>query len=150
MPKKDNSMIDEFVHILSEDVYSTDETNDELGRRLDQLSKLKVIAKISVPEISDMCISGDSLIIVTSDRSYAINPTDKVAYKKRVSDWDKDKLYRLGGTVDRAGIKHDSKFGPYLMVKQNFMVEIHKVKPMLIMLKNIEYLYVGLNQLRSI
>lgn len=138
-------MLDDFVHILSEEVYSADEMNDELGRRLDQLSGLGMIAKIPIPEISDMVVTGNSLIIVTPERSYTINPTDKVAYKKRISDRETDKLYKLGGTVNRAGIKEGSKFGPYLMVQQNFMVSIHKCRPLLVMLKNIEYLYVGVN-----
>lgn len=140
-PRKEKSMIDDFVHVLSEDVYKTDEANDELGRRLDQLGSLGAVVKIPVPEISDICISGDRLIIVTVDRSHIVNPGDKIAYKKRLNEWCSDKPYRLGGTVIRAGVK-TSQHGPFLMVKQNFIVSIHKVAPILVMLKNIEYLYV--------
>jgi hypothetical protein len=144
IPKRDSSgMIDDFVHILSEEVYYSDEQNEELGRRLEQLSALGELTKITVPSISDMVVDDGKLLILTEDRVYTVKPTDKVAYKKRETEWDTDKLYRLGGTLIKAGIKDGTVYGPYIIVEQNFRVSIHKYKPIQVMVKNMEYLYVS-------
>jgi hypothetical protein len=137
-----DSMIDEYIHCKTEDVYHNEDENTKLGDLINSMSKLGSIRRIVVPSLDELVYSvTETSITIEMDILCTIKIGDKITYKKRTNDLNTNGLYRLGGTVVKVGKKTGSLYGPYMMIKQNFRVSIHKLKPILVMLKNIDMLF---------